>query len=122
MAIVWAIVSGVIRRALARRDEKDSTLALKALLAQSPPPEPALIAIAALAERGEEAELDLPEITLGQKDPELKALAVSVLASSRKPRARELLIKTMRENADARTQVRAASALVAGLRRVEPSK
>ncbi len=109
-------------RALARRDEKGSTAALKTLLAQSPPPEFALIATAALAKRGEEAELDLPELTLGQKDPELKALAVSALAFSRQPRARELLVKIMREDADIRMRVQAAAALVADLRRVEPAR
>ena len=109
-------------RALAQRDEKESTAALKALLAQSPPPEPALIATAALAARGEETDLDLPELTLGQKDPELKAMAVSALASSNSPRARELLVKTMRADPDARMRVQAAAALVAGLRRPEPSR
>jgi len=109
-------------RALARREEAGATLALKALLAKSPPPEPALIATAALAARGEEADIELPELTLGQKDPELKALAISALASSKKPRARELLIKTMREDADARMRVQAASALIAGLRRTEPAR
>lgn len=118
--------SGLVRlaalRALARREEAEATSALKTLLAQSPPPEYALIAIAALAARGEETDLELPELTLGQKDPELKALAVSVLASSKKPRARELLVKTMREDAAARVRVQAAAALVAGLRRAEPSR
>lgn len=109
-------------KALALRDGKDSTAVLKALLAQSPHPEPALIATAALAARGEDADLNLPELTLGQKDPELKALAVEALAASKTPRARDLLVKTMREDTEARVRVQAAAALIDSLRRTETSR
>lgn len=105
-------------RALARRDEADSTSALKSLLSKSPPPEEALVAVAALAARGVETDLDLPELTLGHRDPELKALAVAALASSKNPRAVDLLVKTMREDPQAHIRVRAAAALVARLRSV----
>lgn len=106
-------------RALARRNEPDSTAALKALLEKSPPPELALIAQAGLSERGEEVDLGLADLTLGQGDPELKSLAVRVLAAARRPEALELLSKAMRNDASQRIRVEAAAAVIVRLRRVE---
>lgn len=109
-------------RALARREEPESTVSLRELLAKSPPPEPALIAIAALSARGEDMDLDLPELTLDQKDPELKALAVAALAASKRPQSAGILVKVMREDPDALVRVQAAAAVVTRLRRVEPGR
>jgi HEAT repeat protein len=104
-------------RALARRDEPASTAALKKLSDGSPPAELALTAQAALAARGEDVDLSLPELTLSQNDPELKALAVSVLAVSSKPAARDLLAAAMRSDPEPRVRAVAAAALIAQLRR-----
>ena len=109
-------------RALARRAEPGSTAALKALLEKAPPPELALIAQSGLADRGEEVDLGLADLTLGQGDPELKSLAVRVLAAARRPEALDLLSKAMRSDASRRIRVEAAAAAVARLRRVEPAK
>lgn len=103
-------------RALARVDSPESTLALKALLDGAPPAEPALIATAALLRRGHELDLSLPELTLGQRDPELRLLAVAALAESPRPEALSLLAKALREDADARVRVKAAQALIARLK------
>ncbi|MBI4060406.1 MAG: HEAT repeat domain-containing protein [Elusimicrobia bacterium] len=107
-------------RALARRDEPESTAALKAALEKAPPPELALIALAGLAARGEEADLALPELTLGQDDVELRSLAVRVLAAARSPQALAPLAKAMREDASSRVRVEAAAAIIVRLRRGEP--
>ncbi|HAZ07991.1 MAG TPA: hypothetical protein DCZ01_05575 [Elusimicrobia bacterium] len=109
-------------RALARREEPESTASLRELLAKSPAPEPALIATAALSARGEETDLNLPELTLGQQDPELKALAVAALAASKRPQSTGLLVRVMREDPAALVRVQAAVAIVARLRRVESSR
>ncbi len=103
-------------RALARRDGSVSTAALKTLADTAPPAELGLVAAAALARRGEPADLGLAELTLGQKDPELKTLAVDALAGSDKPEARELLVRAMREDPAARVRVRAAAALIDRIR------
>jgi HEAT repeat protein len=109
-------------RALARRAEPGSTAALKALLEKAPPPELALIAQAGLADRGEEVELGLADLTLGQGDPELKSLAVRVLAAARRPEALDLLSKAMRGDASRRVRVEAAAAVIVRLRRSEPPR
>jgi len=109
-------------RALARRSEPGSTAALKALLEKAPPPELALVAQAGLSERGEEADLSLADLTLGQGDPELKSLAVRVLAGARRPEALDLLAKAMRADASRRVRVEAAAAIIVRLRKAEPSK
>ncbi|MFI5346363.1 MAG: HEAT repeat domain-containing protein [Elusimicrobiota bacterium] len=103
-------------RALARRDEPASTAALKKLADQAPPPELGLTVAGALAARGEPADLSLPELTLGQKDAELRILAVAALARWRSPQARELLLKAMREDSEPRVRATAAAALIAQLR------
>jgi hypothetical protein len=103
-------------RALARRDQPESTAALQKLFDQSPPPELALVALGALIARGEDADLSLPELTLAQKDPDLKALAVAALGASRKPQARELLAAAMRRDPEPRVRALAAAALIAQLR------
>lgn len=104
-------------RALARREEPASTAALKKLADQAPPPELALTAAAALAARGQDADLSLAELTMGQKDAELKLLAVRVLAGSRAPQARELLASAMRGDAEPRVRAAAAAAVIGQLRR-----
>lgn len=109
-------------KALAKRNEPESTAALKKLAAKAPPPELALVVAAALAARGEDADLGLAELTLGQKDPDLKALAVSALAASNKPAARDLLSGAMRHDPDARVRAQAAAALIAQLRRDEGAR
>ncbi|MDD5304798.1 MAG: hypothetical protein PHS14_17010, partial [Elusimicrobia bacterium] len=53
-------------------------------------------------------------------DPELKSLAVRVLAAARRPEALELLTKAMRSDASQRIRVEAAAAVIVRLRRVEP--
>ncbi len=106
-------------RSLARRVEPATTAALKAALEKAPPPELSLIAQAGLAERGEDVDVSLADLTLGQGDPELKSLAVRVLAAARAPEAQELLAKAMRGDASRRVRVEAAAALIARLRRVE---
>lgn len=106
-------------RALARRDSHESTAALKALLEKAPPPELALTAQAGLADRGEEVDTGLADLTLGQADPELKSLAVRVLANARRPEALELLTKAMRQDPSRRIRVEAAAAIIVRLRRVE---
>ncbi len=107
-------------RALGRRTESAATVALKLLIEKAPPPELALVAQAGLAERGEEMELGLADLTLGQGDPELKSLAVKVLSLSRKPEALELLAKAMRADASRRIRVEAAAGIVIRLRKVDP--
>lgn len=123
LASALADKSGRVRiaaaRALARREEPASTAALKKLADQAPPPELALTAAAALAARGEIADVSLAELTMGQKDAELKLLAVNALALARVPRAREALVKAMREDAEPRVRAAAAAALIAQLRRVD---
>lgn len=109
-------------RALARRNESASTAALKALLEKSPPPELALVAQAGLADRGEDPDLGLADLTLGQDDPELKSLAVRVLAAARRPEAVELLAKALREDPSQRIRAEAAAAIIVRLRRVEAPK
>ncbi len=106
-------------RALARRAEADSTAVLKALLEKSPRPELGLIAQTGLAERGEEVELGLADLTLAQGDPELKSLAVRVLGAARRPEALDLLSKSMRSDASHRIRVEAAAAIIVRLRRAE---
>ncbi len=106
-------------RALARRDSPESTTALKALLEKSPRPELGLIAQTGLAERGEDVDLGLADLTLGQGDPELKSLAVRVLAAARRPEALDLLTKALRSDESRRIRVEAASAIIVRLRRVE---
>ncbi len=104
-------------RALARRDEPASTAALKKLFDQSPPPELTLVALAALVKRGVDADLGLAGLTLGQKDPDLKSLAVTALAASGKPDARDMLASAMRSDPDPRIRAQAAAAMIAQLRR-----
>lgn len=106
-------------RALARRHGPESTAALKAFLDKAPAPEFALTAQAGLAERGEDVELGLADLTLGQGDPELKSLAVRVLTAARRPEALELLAKAMRSDPSRRIQVEAAAAVIVRLRRVD---
>jgi HEAT repeat protein len=103
--------------ALAQHNDPTSTAALKTLVDRAPQPEFALVALAALAGRGEDVDLSLPELTLSQKDFELKALAVTALAASRRPQAQDLLVRTMRQDADPRIRVQAAAAVVTRLRR-----
>ncbi len=105
-------------RSLARRDAPESTTVLKALLEKAPAPELALIAQAGLAERGEEVDLSLADLTLGQGDPELKSLAVRVLVAARRPEALELLSKALRGDASQRIRAEAAAAVIVRLRRV----
>ncbi len=116
--------SGRVRRAavrsLSRIQADSSTIALQKLLSGAPAPEPSLIATAALMSRGQDMDLSLPELTLGQRDPELKLLAVDALGASQRPEALLLLAKVMREDVDARVRVRAASAVIARVRRAEP--
>jgi HEAT repeat protein len=109
-------------RALARQSASASTAALKKLLDQAPPAELALVASAALARRGQDPDLELAEMTLGQRDPDLKALAVAALAASSRPRAREILSNAMRSDPDARVRAAAAAAIVAQLRKVGDSR
>ena len=109
-------------RALAHRVEPKSTAALKALLDKAPPPELALIALAGLADRGEEVDLGLADLTLGQDDPELKSIAVRVLVNARRPEALELLLKAMRSDASRRVRVEAAAAIIVRLRHSEDSR
>ncbi|MDE2142083.1 MAG: HEAT repeat domain-containing protein [Elusimicrobia bacterium] len=104
-------------RALGRRLDPASTAALKNLADQSPPPEMGLTVAAALAARGEPFDLSLPELTLGQKDAELKLLAVAALARSKAPQARDLLVKAMREDPDSRVRAAAAADLISELSR-----
>jgi HEAT repeat protein len=104
-------------RALARRNEPASTAALKKFADQAPPAELALIAAAALAARGEDADLGLAELTLSEKDPELKPLAVAALGASSKPEARDALAAAMRGDPEARVRAQAAAALIGQLRR-----
>lgn len=106
-------------RALARRDGAASTAALKAFLEKAPPAEEALVAQAGLAERGEDVSVELADLTLAQSDPELKSLAVEVLAASRRPEALGLLSKAMRLDESRRIRVEAAAAVIMRLRRVE---
>lgn len=105
-------------RALAKRTQPETTAALKALLDKAPQAELALTALAGLAERGEDVDVSLPDLTLGQGDPELKSLAVRVLAAAKKPEALDLLAKAMRGDKHARVRAEAAAAVVARLRRV----
>jgi HEAT repeat protein len=104
-------------RALARRGEPNSTVALKKLLDQSPSPEISLIAMSALSSRGEDVDITLAELTLGQKDPELKQLAVNLLSNSHRPQSQELLVRTMRDESAPRASALAAQALVALMRK-----
>lgn len=104
-------------KALARQDAPDSTLALKALLDGAPPPEPALRAAEALLRRGSDLDLSLAELTMAQRDPELRLLAVGVLAASPRTEALEHLARAMREDGDNRVRARAAAALIARLKR-----
>lgn len=106
-------------RALARRTGAESTAALKAFLDKAPAPEFALVAQAGLADRGEDVDLGLADLTLGQGDPELKSLAVKVLTAARRPEALDLLAKAMREDASRRIRVEAAAGVIVRLRRVE---
>jgi HEAT repeat protein len=53
---------------------------------------------------------------LAQTDPELKSLAVRVLAASTRPQAVELLSKALSADPSARTRAEAAAAIVARLR------
>ncbi|MBI2385370.1 MAG: HEAT repeat domain-containing protein [Elusimicrobia bacterium] len=106
-------------RALARRHAADSTAALKSFLDKAPAPEFALTAQAGLAERGEDVELGLADLTLGQDDPELKSLAVRVLSAARRAEALDLLAKAMRGDPSRRIQVEAAAGVIVRLRRVE---
>lgn len=119
LAAALADKSGRVRfaaaRALAKRSEPSSTAALKKLSDQAPPPELALTAQAALAARGEDGDLSLAELTMGQKDAELRLLAVQALGASSKPQARDLLARAMREDADARVRAAAAAALIQDL-------
>lgn len=103
-------------RSLARRGEPASTAALKKLADQAPPPELALVAAAALAARGEDADLPLAEMTLSQNDAELKLLAVTALAASRKPEALDALLKAMRSDPEPRVRTAAAAALIGRLK------
>lgn len=120
LAAALADKSGRVRlaaaRSLARRDDAASTAALKKLADQAPPPELALTAAAALAARGEKADLSLAELTLGQRDAELKLLAVSVLARSADSQALEPLLRAMRSDPEPRVRAAAAAALIARLR------
>ncbi|MDP3541547.1 MAG: HEAT repeat domain-containing protein [Elusimicrobiota bacterium] len=109
-------------RALARRDGDASTAALKAFLEKAPPAEAALVAQAGLAERGDDVTLELADMTLGQDDPELKSLAVKVLAAARRPEALEALAKAMRTDGSRRVRVEAAAAVITRLRRVEGAR
>ena len=109
-------------RALARRVEPDSTAALKALLEKSPQAELALTVEAGLAERGEDTDINLADLTLGQGDPELKTLAVRVLAATRKNEALELLAKAMHSDSSRRIRAEAAAAIIVRLRRAEAPK
>jgi HEAT repeat protein len=104
-------------RALARRTDPESTAALKKFADQAPQAELALIVAAALAARGEDADLGLAELTLSEKDPELKPLAVAALAASSKPETRDILAAAMRGDAEPRVRAQAAAALIAQLRR-----
>jgi HEAT repeat protein len=121
LATALADKSGRVRlaaaRSLARRDEPASTAALKKLADTAPPAELGLIAAAALAGRGQPADLGLAELTMGQKDPELKMQAIAVLAASDHAETRELLSKAMREDPDPRVRVRAAAATIGRIRR-----
>lgn len=103
-------------RSLARMAHPDAILALKALLDGAPQPEIALRASAGLASHGTDVDLSLAELTLGQRDAELKLLAVEVMAASGRPEALTLLAKAMREDADARVRSAAAAALIAKLK------
>jgi len=109
-------------RALARRNEAAATAALKALLEKAPQPELALVAQAGLADRGENPDLGLADLTLGQGDPELKSLAVRVLAAARQPEAVDLLAKALRGDPSQRIRAEAAAAIIVRLRRVEAPK
>lgn len=115
--------SGRVRRAaarsLARSGGPESTAALRILLDGAPPAEFALVASTALMDRGEDLDLSLPELTLSQRDPELKLLAVAALAASRRPEALALLTKAMREDPEPRVRVKAAEAVIARLKRGE---
>lgn len=106
-------------RALSRRDTPESTAALKALLEKSPRPELSLITQVGLAERGVDVDLGLADLTLGQGDPELKSLAVRVLAAVPRQEALPLLSKAMRADRSNRIRVEAAAAVIVRLRRVE---
>jgi len=106
-------------KALAKRREPESTAALKKLAAQDPPPELALVVAAALVARGEDADLGLAELTLEQRDPDLKSLAIAARSASKKPVARDLIAGAMRNDPDPRVRVQAAAALIGQLRRVE---
>lgn len=104
-------------RGLARRTEPAAGEALKRLSDRAPAVELALTAAAALAARGVEVDAGVVELTLSHKDPDLKALAVSALGASRLPRARELLVKVMRDDPDGRVRALAAGAVIFQLRR-----
>ena len=104
-------------RALSRRDEPASTAALKKLSEDAPPPALALIASTALCARGLDQDTSLAEMTLAQKDPELKSLAVTALAASRRPQARELLASARRGDPDPKIRAQAAAALIDQIRR-----
>lgn len=112
-------VRGAAARALARRHGSESTSALKAFLEKAPAPEFALVAQAGLAERGEDVELGLADLTLGQGDPELKSLAVRVMTAARSPEGLELLAKALRGDDSRRVRVEAAAGIITRLRRVE---
>ncbi len=109
-------------RALAKRESAESTAALKALLEKAPRPELALVAQASLASRGEDPDLSLADLTLGQGDPELKSLAVRVLGAARRPEALDLLAKAMRGDASQRIRAEAAAAIIVRLHRIETSR
>lgn len=109
-------------RSLARRSEPESTAALKALLDKAPQAEMALTAQAGLTQRGEDVDLNLADLTLGQGDPELKTLAVRVLGATKRPEALELLAKALRSDASRRVRVEAAAAIIVRLRRAEAAK
>ncbi len=109
-------------RSLAKRPQPESTAALQALLERAPQAEIALVAQAGLAERGEDVDVSLADLTLGQRDPELKSLAVRVLGAAKRPEALELLAKALRTDPSRRVRAEAAAAIVARLRRVEPAK
>ncbi|MEK7388114.1 MAG: HEAT repeat domain-containing protein [Elusimicrobiota bacterium] len=109
-------------RALAQRRELASTVALKGLMDGAPAPELALTAMSGLAERGEDIDFSLLDLTLGQDDPELKSLAVRSLSATKKPQALQLLAKVMHADPTGKIRAEAAAAVISRLRRIEADK
>lgn len=102
---------------LAKIPDPLTTPALREALKTAKTPEASLRAAAGLAVRGQTVDLGVAERTLRAKDPDLKMLALEVLAAAPGDEATLLLKRVMDEETDTRLKLTAAAALVKKLQR-----